>query len=356
MAVPIDWAEVIRRIAPRGKPSIINGLADAMPRLIQLASLNTARRQSHFLAQLAHESDGFRTTTEYASGGAYEGRRDLGNTRRGDGPRFKGRGLIQLTGRANYSRAGLVLDTDFLGSPELAAQFPYAALTAALFWRDHHLNRYADEDNVREVTRRINGGYNGLSERERYLAIASRELNEMTLVQRRLAELNYPAGKPDGVAGPLTRSAIRDFQDTHDLPVTGQLDRVTKVALFSPDASVRPVSEYRAHLTADDLREEGSQIITGVQDAKLGAIGTGIASAAGVATQVSTISDNVSGIAEGVRSGTSLWSMIHAYWPIMLGVLIACVGIYFAWRAYRGAQLAEDQRVWNARSGINVMR
>lgn len=356
MAVPVDWAAVIRRIAPRGKPSIINGLADAMPQIIDYASLNTQRRQAHFLAQTAHESDGFKTTTEYASGAAYEGRKDLGNTKRGDGKKFRGRGLIQLTGRNNYGRASRVLGVDLLANPELAAQFPAAAFTAALFWKDHQLNHYADADDIKTITHRINGGYNGLSDRKRYLGIAKLELNEVTLAQRRLASLNYPSGKPDGSAGLLTRSAVRDFQDANSLPVTGQLDHTTKTALFSPDATVRPVSEYRANLTAAELKEDGSNIIAGAQDAKLGAIGTGLASAAGVASQVTTISDNISGIAEGVKSGASVWGFVQMYWPIMLGVTAAAIGIYFAWRAYRGAQVAEDHRVLNARTGINVAR
>lgn len=356
MSGSIDWLAVLRRIAPRGRKDILSGLADAMPQIIPFAELTTRRRQAHFLAQIAHESDGFRTTTEYASGAAYEGRRDLGNTHRGDGRRFKGRGLIQLTGRANYAHAARVLGVDLIEKPALAAQFPYAVQTAALYWRDRRLNRYADDDDVYAVTRAINGGFNGLNDRKNYLHKAKLELNETTLAQHRLAALNFPSGKPDGAVGLLTRSAIRDFQDAHDLPVTGQLDKETKDILFSPDANVRPVSEYRASLTAEDLQQEGSQTIAGAKTAELSAVGTGLATIASVSTQIGTISDNVTGIAEGVKSGQAAWTLIRIYWPVGVLVLAAGAGLYFAWRAYQGAKLAEEQRVLNARRGINVMR
>jgi len=160
------WPQILRALAPGARAAAIcDGLAAAMPETIALAGLTSDLRLAHFFAQCAHESDGFHTTTEYASGRAYEGRRDLGNTQPGDGPRFKGRGLIQLTGRANYARAGAALGVDLIERPELAAQFPYAATIAALFWRDHGLNVLADADDARAITRRVNGGLNGLAQR-----------------------------------------------------------------------------------------------------------------------------------------------------------------------------------------------
>ena len=132
-----SWSDIIKKIAPKAKTSIINGLADAMPDIIKIANLSTPMRQAHFLAQLAHESAGFTTTEEFASGSAYEGRKDLGNIYKGDGVKYKGRGLIQLTGRSNYKTLGDQLGVDFVDDPKLAGQFPYAALTAALFWKNN---------------------------------------------------------------------------------------------------------------------------------------------------------------------------------------------------------------------------
>jgi putative chitinase len=171
-----DWASIIRAVCPHGRAEIVAGAAAAMPRMIEIASLTTALRQAHFLAQIAHESAGMLTTVEYASGAAYEGRKDLGNTQRGDGVRFKGRGLIQLTGRANYMAYGFELGLDLVGKPELAAQFPAAALTAALYWRKRGINAPADRDDIEAVTRKINGGTNGLADRRAYLAVAKRAL------------------------------------------------------------------------------------------------------------------------------------------------------------------------------------
>ena len=131
--------------------------------------IDTTLRKAHFLGQVAHESDGFRTAREYASGAAYEGRLDLGNTRPGDGRRFRGRGLIQITGRANYRACShhLFGDDRLLDSPELLEIPEWAARCSGWYWQSRRLNVWADLDDVRQVTRRINGGLNGLADRIR---------------------------------------------------------------------------------------------------------------------------------------------------------------------------------------------
>lgn len=127
--------------------------------------MDSALRLAHFLAQLAHESGSFRYMEEIASGSAYEGRRDLGNVQPGDGVRFKGRGPIQITGRANYRRYGRKIGIDIERHPEIAA-IPSIGLHLALeYWRVCGLNTFADADNIRAITQAINGGYNGLDDR-----------------------------------------------------------------------------------------------------------------------------------------------------------------------------------------------
>lgn len=127
-------------------------------------------RLAHFMAQLVHESGSFRYMEELASGQAYEGRSDLGNTQPGDGKRYKGRGPIQLTGRANYRTFGRAIGIDLERHPEIAA-IPSIGLHVALeYWKSRGLNALADTDNVREITRKINGGWNGLADREAHLA------------------------------------------------------------------------------------------------------------------------------------------------------------------------------------------
>ena len=141
------------------------------------ADLGSSRlRMAHFLAQAIHETDGFHTLHEYASGAAYEWRQDLGNTEPGDGKLFKGRGIFQLTGRANYKNFGDLLKLDLVGNPEMAADPDVAVRVALLYWRVKKLNVAADADNIRAVTKSINGGYNGLVGRVRYLHKAKKAL------------------------------------------------------------------------------------------------------------------------------------------------------------------------------------
>lgn len=174
-----DFAKILLAICPHGAAAIRDGFAAALPAVIAFADLSTPLRLAHFLAQCAHESAGLATTVEYASGAAYEGRKDLGNIQPGDGVRFKGRGLIQLTGRANYAKACEALNMPLTLYPERAAEFPAAALTAAWFWKTHGLNKFADADDVERVTQRINGGLNGLASRKAYLAKAKAALADL---------------------------------------------------------------------------------------------------------------------------------------------------------------------------------
>lgn len=127
--------------------------------------IDTPLRQAAFLAQVGHESGQLRHVRELASGAAYEGRTDLGNVVAGDGVRFKGRGLLQVTGRTNYAACGVALGLDLLAAPQLLEQAAAACRSAGWFWQSRGLNRLADAGDQERVTRRINGGVNGLAER-----------------------------------------------------------------------------------------------------------------------------------------------------------------------------------------------
>jgi predicted chitinase len=140
------------------------------------AGITTPQRQAAFMAQLAHESGQFRHMQEIADGSKYEGRRDLGNVNPGDGPLYKGRGPIQLTGRANYQAAGEALGLDLEANPQQVADPKVGFRTAAWYWESRGLNELADDGNFREITRRINGGFNGMADRERYHAAAKEAL------------------------------------------------------------------------------------------------------------------------------------------------------------------------------------
>jgi predicted chitinase len=160
--------------------------AALLPFLTAAASefgIGTPARTAAFVAQLAHESAQFRFMEEIWGPTAAQRRYEpetslsatLGNTETGDGFRFKGRGPIQITGRANYRRFGDLLGLDLVSTPEQAAQPSVAFRIAALFWSKKGLNELADRvtpEAFKEITRRINGGFNGLAERERFYEIA----------------------------------------------------------------------------------------------------------------------------------------------------------------------------------------
>ena len=274
--------EVLKKLAPTAKDDIISHLADNLDDQLAKYNINTYLRICHFLAQAAHESASFRTLEEYASGAAYEGRKDLGNVQPGDGKRYKGRGIFQLTGRANYRVFGQKLGYNLEDKPELAADPLISIKTACEYWNSRNLSAYADLDDVMTITKRINGGYNGLDDRKKYLSkiksIIPRDAKLSTIkspeapkppapppnpfanVVISTADLPPPPMNPivppivvarrgdvssyvadlqdmlfrkgynmvtDGNFGPTTEAAVKDFQSKVGLPVTGMIDTDT---------------------------------------------------------------------------------------------------------------------------------
>lgn len=135
---------------------------------------------AHFLAQCLHETGGLRWLSELwgptAAQQRYEGRRDLGNTQPGDGYRYRGRGCIHLTGRHNYRRAGEALGLPLEEQPDLAAEPGPAALIAAWYWHQRGIGEPARRDDLVAVTRAVNGGTNGLTDRASWLRRAKTAL------------------------------------------------------------------------------------------------------------------------------------------------------------------------------------
>jgi putative chitinase len=159
-------------IAPYSQRTRLEKLLPQLNITMQRYDITTPLRKAHFLAQVGHESDGFNTNEEYASGVDYEGRRDLGNTSNGDGVRFKGRGLIQVTGRANYGECGRALGVDLINNPQRLGDYDLACLSAGWYWDSRNLNNLADRDDILAITKIINGGTNGFDDRQSYLARA----------------------------------------------------------------------------------------------------------------------------------------------------------------------------------------
>lgn len=253
---------------------IVQALAPVLQKTLERYEINTSLRIAHFLAQCAHESDGFCTTEEYASGRAYEGRSDLGNNRAGDGVRYKGRGLFQLTGRANYTAYGPKVGIpDLVDHPERAADPAVSLVIACEYWKERKggLNRFADQDDILTITRAINGGTNGLEDRRRYLARAKQALartlaigighgqpagsrlvlrrgsrnDDVEALQRQLSRAGYRIGI-DGDFGPGTEAAVRDFQAKAGLDADGVVGPATWRALdlaAPPEAEATLIAE-----------------------------------------------------------------------------------------------------------------
>lgn len=244
--MPFD-ADLLRRIAPRFTHSperdarqqvIIGALGPVLGTTLARHDIGTALRAAHFLAQVCEESFGFSATEEQDSGEKYEGRRGLGNTQPGDGPRFKGRGLIQLTGRANYAEYSELPQLDLLADPALAADPAISLRIACKYWTGRGLNTLADWDDALTISFRINGGFNGLDDRRRYLTAAKAALGvpagvvpspvlrrgaggaAVMCLQARLRRLGYKLGV-DGKLGPNCEDALIAFQRAHGLKADG---------------------------------------------------------------------------------------------------------------------------------------
>ena len=206
--VPVD-SQTMREVAPTfsGAPAasqakIIAEAGALLAATLESYDITSRLRIAHFLGQTCEESAGYRTTEEFASGREYEGRQDLGNTQRGDGPRYKGRGLLQLTGRANYADYGKALGVDLVNNPTLAAQPALSLKIACEYWKRHDINADCDRDDAQAVTRKVNGGLNGLSDRIAFTQKAKTAVAKLQAVQ-------LSGAASGGAAAPVRRRVAR---------------------------------------------------------------------------------------------------------------------------------------------------
>jgi putative chitinase len=265
---PVIDAAFLHSFAPKQsgpraarQSEIIDGMAATFSPTLDRYEINTPLRIAHFIAQIAHESDGFCTTEEYASGRAYENRLDLGNDQPGDGPLFKGRGLIQITGRSNYRSIGQQLGLDLMQNPG-SVNDPYLyLLVSCVFWQQKKINAACDADDIIAVTRLVNGGLNGLDSRKAYLATAKAMIaalgaqdaapggpnmpvlhrgsagDAVAALQRQLVALGYKMAI-DGSFGPATEQAVRLLQSAAGVPDDGIVGADTWAKLSGAGATV----------------------------------------------------------------------------------------------------------------------
>lgn len=267
-------AQTFRQFAPRAKPDLIAIIADKGNEVLARFGINTnANRLCHFLAQVSHECAGFTVLEEnlnysatrmvqvfgpgrhsariteaeartlagnkqafaeriYGLGNPSMARR-LGNTQPGDGYRYRGRGFMQLTGRANYREMGIKIGVNLEENPDLAAEPLYALMTAAAFWDNRDLNKLADRNDLEGITKRINGGTNGLDHRKSNLASANRIFSQ-----------GAAAPQPHGTGQSLGSDAyvgkllpVDEKETAEDISDWGPAALGTQVAMFTePDA------------------------------------------------------------------------------------------------------------------------
>lgn len=261
--IPVD-AQTMREVAPRfsgdlaaRQATITAAVGEVLAATLQAYDITSRLRIAHFLGQTCHESAGFRTTEEFASGERYEGRKDLGNINKGDGPRYKGRGLLQLTGRANYRDLGKILKLDLEGDPEMAGEPVLSLKIACEFWKKNKINLICDRDDIVAVTRLINGGDNGLEDRRALTSTAKTAIarlegimltgeappsgnrpvlrrgskgDAVTELQRLLQKLGFMVAI-DADFGAGTEVAVAAFQRAQKLDVDGIVGQDTWSAL-----------------------------------------------------------------------------------------------------------------------------
>jgi len=169
--------EILKKIFPYADLTNLEQLTPWLNKYMQEHQINTYNRVCHFLAQAGHESSSFNRFSEMYNGNAkeyfkkYDFRKDLGNVIDGDGEKYRGKGIFQITGRYNYHMASIALfkDDRLIDNPKLLEQPQYAALSACYFWFTRHLNDLADKDELKAITIKINGGLNGINERKYFL-------------------------------------------------------------------------------------------------------------------------------------------------------------------------------------------
>lgn len=293
----------------------------------------------------------------------------LGNKYPGDGYKFRGCGITQLTGRYSHEKAATII-----GCKLDDVALPLNSVHGALIeWEEKKANKLADKDDARAVRRAINGGYNGYENFLFYLGKAKKiwtsvqgrsdavaaigdEGNQVKEAQELLTAAGYPLGAVDGIYGPLTQRAVAAFQVSHGLPGDGRITDKTLEVLkaFKPAPAV---TTARADLTAKDLKDSGSETVKAASDVKtVGKIGAGVGIASlgdfvggfGAIDTVMGQVEKVQGIAQ--RSGKVFALLLTPRVFVTLAILTLGICLW------KWGHKIEWRRLLDAKSGANLGR
>jgi putative chitinase len=283
----INISDKLKRIAPKAHAIYLETIIQGIP-LFEQHEIITPLRIAHFLSQALHETGGFRILREnmnysalrllaifgvnrhsaaiteaeaykltrdpeaiaervYGIGNPHKAR-ELGNIHPGDGFRYRGNGIMQITGRNNHRRMGTACGIDFESNPDLVTAPDHALKPALQVWTECNLNVFADKNDIRTITRRINGGFTGFTDREAWfnkIWPILKEINQpdepwkagneddyVKWLQESLNDLGtHPKLNVDGRYGPKTKQAVRDFQAAVGIKIDGIAGPVTEAAI-----------------------------------------------------------------------------------------------------------------------------
>lgn len=342
----LDAVSILRKVAPGAAPALIAAFGRSAE--LATAGLTTPLRLAHFMAQVATETGGF---TRLRESGKYRADRivqvfgvgkhsaaitpaeakrltgderalfervyglgnprkaaELGNTKPGDGWLFRGGGALQITGRAAYTRAGLASTPDLIETAEHCLQ------PALAFWASRGCNAAADQNDIRAITKTVNGGYNGYDERVAWFNrlwpllrdkgapaeswAAARSSESTALLQRQLNELGYDI-EIDGRYGPATTRAVVAFQRANHLKADGIAGTLTKEAMSTRLAGTAPAT---GSAVVPDAPRVAPPVASGLGLMTLGEGGQKLVDQAGVLNAYAGVSDWIAWGAAGLTA------------------------------------------------------
>lgn len=370
--------DVIEKVAPKAKKEYLKAIKEGQS-LIEKAGITTPLRLSHFLAQILHESMGLTVTQEnmnyraarimtifgvgrhsakitkeeanYLAGKPYalaervyglgnpKKAKELGNTKIGDGFKYRGGGILQTTGGGAYKKCGDKVGVDFYNNPELVYSSEHALKPALYEWTLKNCNAAADVNDIGLVTKKINGGSNGLKDRQEWFNkvykivskgeeafVKAKPDNTLKFVQESLNELGVaePALNIDGKLGPKTVAAIKKFQKLNKLPVDGSAGPITIEAIkqtlatnknipIEPDESMLSSTITKGSIAG--LAVGGTEVVKETQD---------------VIEQISDIKNTADSI--------GFLDIIHYIWSnpwLLMSIVILIIFCYILYRRWK---------------------